>query len=89
MASIRDLKNDINSVLGGIIEAVYIAEQTTEKEATKEGNAIIDKAIEIFDRLIREVNKKDVPNRREHLKGVRSTLEKEAAQLVDRVNSLA
>lgn len=89
MATIRDLKKDINSVLGGIIEAVYIAERTSNKEGSKEGSEIIDKAIATFDSLIAEVNKKDVDNRKKHLKGVRQTLEKEASELVDRVNQLA
>ncbi|MBC2839158.1 hypothetical protein [Robiginitalea sp. SC105] len=89
MATIRDLKKDINSVLGGIIEAVYIAEQSSNQEGSKEGSEIIDKAIDTFDSLIAEVNKKDVEDRKKHLKGVRQTLEKEATQLVDRVNKLA
>lgn len=89
MATIRDLKKDINSVLGGIIEAVYIAERTGNKEGSKEGSQIIDKAIDTFDTLIAEVNKKDVDDRKKHLKGVRLTLEKEATELVNRVNKLA
>ena len=39
MASIRDLKKDINNVLGDIIEAVYIVEGSQQMEPTKEGSA--------------------------------------------------
>lgn len=88
MASIRDLKKDINNVLGDIIEAVYILENTQQKEGSPEGTAIIDQAIETFDSLMAKVSQKDVPNRKAHLKEVRASLEKEATQLVERLNTL-
>ena len=56
MANIRDLKKDINYVLGDIIEAVYIVESTNDKHGSKEGSAIIDDAISTFDDLIAKVN---------------------------------
>ena len=46
MASKRDLKKDINYVLGDIIEAVYIWELTNPGKDTKKSEAIIDEAIE-------------------------------------------
>ena len=58
MANKRDLKKDINYVLGDIIEAVYIWELTNPKKDTKESQAIIDEAIQVFDALIVKVNKK-------------------------------
>ncbi|MGB5190011.1 hypothetical protein [Robiginitalea sp.] len=88
MASIRDLKKDINYVLGDIIEAVYIIENTQQAEGSKEGSAIVDKAIETFDTLIAEVNQKDVTDRKKHLKEVRASLQKEATDLVTRLNKL-
>ena len=88
MASIRDLKKDINNVLGDIIEAVYIVENSQKMEGSKEGSAIIDKAIDTFDNLIARVNQKEVADRKAHLKEVRATLEKEASDLVDRLNKM-
>ena len=88
MASIRNLKRDINNVLGDVIEAVYIVEASKGTEPTKEGSAIIDKAIDTFDTLIAKVNDTSVPNRRAHLKEVRNSLEKKATELVDRINKL-
>lgn len=88
MASIRDLKKDINYVLGDIIEAVYIIEDSQQLENSKEGSAIIDKAIETFDTLIAQVNQKEVSDRKQHLKAVRASLEKEARELVDRLNKM-
>lgn len=88
MASIRDLKKDINYVLGDIIEAVYIIENSQQLDNSKEGTAIIDKAIETFDSLIAQVNQKDVPDRRKHLQGVRESLQQEATALVTRLNKM-
>jgi hypothetical protein len=88
MANIRDLKKDINYVLGDIIEAVYIIEESNKNTGSKEGNAIIDQAILTFDDLIAKVNKKDMENRKAHLKEVRKELEKEATTLIGKLNKL-
>ncbi len=89
MASIRNLKKDINYVLGDIIEAVYIVEETQDKQRSKEGSAIIDDAISSFDELINKVNNKGVGNRKAHLKGVRKELEEKASSLVEKLNKIA
>ncbi|MGB5647020.1 MAG: hypothetical protein WBM55_07840 [Muriicola sp.] len=88
MANIRDLKKDINYVLGDIIEAVYIIEESNKSTGSKEGAEIIDKAILTFDDLIAKVNKRDVENRKAHLKTVRQELEKEASTLIAKLNKL-
>ncbi len=88
MANIRNLKKDINYVLGDIIEAVYIWEIASQKPNSKEGNAIIDKAIETFDSLIAKVNDNKVENRKTHLKNVRKELEDTAEKLVAKINKL-
>ena len=41
MANKRDLKKDINYVLGDIIEAVYVWELTNAEKPTKESDAIV------------------------------------------------
>ena len=51
MASVKNLKKDINYTLGDIIEECYIAQMLTP-ENSKKTEAIIDEAIEIFDVLI-------------------------------------
>ncbi len=88
MASIRDLKKDINNVLGDLIEAVYLVEATSDKEFSKEGSGIIDNAIDTFDDLIAKVNNKDVKNRKKHLQEVRNELEAKAKDLSEKINKL-
>lgn len=88
MASIRNLKKDINFVMGDIIEAVYYHEMTTAGKPTEKSNALIDEAIATFDSLIVKVNDKKVENRKAHLKQVEKDLEAAAIQLVEKVNGL-
>ncbi len=88
MASIKNLKKDINFVMGDIIEAVYIHEMTTTGKPTDSSNALIDEAIVTFDALISRVNDKKAENRRAHLKQVEKDLEAAAIQLVEKVNAL-
>ncbi|THD65652.1 hypothetical protein E7Z59_13745 [Robertkochia marina] len=89
MASIRDLKKDINYVLGDIIEAVYIWELTADNKDAQKGDAIIDETIEHFDRLIAKVNDKSVENRSKHLSEVNKELEEVANGLVEKLNKLS
>lgn len=89
MASVRDLKKDINYVLGDIIEAVYIVEAANNKKDSKDGAKIIDSAIETFDGLIAKVNKRNVENKKAHLSAVRSELETKAKTLVDELNKIS
>ena len=88
MASVRNLKKDINFVLGDIIEAVYIHEMTTTGKPTAETDALIDEAITSFDGLISKVNQKNVENKKAHLKQVNKDLEVIATQLVEKINKL-
>ncbi|HTO36496.1 MAG TPA: hypothetical protein VLZ72_09665 [Flavobacterium sp.] len=88
MASIKNLKKDINFVLGDIIEAVYIHEMTTSGKPTEQSNALIDEVITTFDSLISKVNDKKVENRKAHLKQVQKEFEETAISLVEKVNAL-
>ncbi|MBL7472750.1 hypothetical protein [Robertkochia sediminum] len=88
MASIKDLKKDINYVLGDIIETVYVWELTAEDKAAEKGEAIIDETIEHFDKLIAKVNDRSVEDRGAHLKQVNKELEEVANALVDKINKL-
>lgn len=87
MASIKDLKQDINYVLGDIIEAALIS-QAVNPEKTAESEKIVDDSIATFDDLISRVNNRKVESRKAHLKAVKADLETQGKGLIDRVNSL-
>ncbi len=88
MPSVKNLKKDINFVLGDIIEAVYICEMTGAGKPSDASNAIIDEAIESFDALITKVNAKNVENKKAHFKQINAELEQTANQLVAKINAL-
>lgn len=88
MASIKNLKRDINYTLGDIIEECYVWELVNPKAKTDKSEAIIDEAIATFDELITKVHAKDVENKRAHYKSISAELETKAKELLDKVNAL-
>ena len=88
MPSIRDLKKDVNYVLGDIIEAVYIWEAGSGNKESEEGTVIIDEAIEVYDNLMDKTNQKKVEDSKTHFKSIRNELEEKATKLVERLNRL-
>ena len=86
MASIKNLKKDINYVLGDVIE--YALDVSILKNEPKKGDELIDESIEIFDALIAKVNDKNVENKKEHFKAINQELENKAKDLVNKINSL-
>jgi GTPase len=88
MANVKNLKKDINYVLGDIIEAVYLFEISTNGHPTPATNALIDEAITTFDGLITKVNAKNVENKKAHFKQIGKDLEAAANELVAKINEL-
>jgi len=88
MANVKNLKKDINYVLGDIIEAVYIWEYSNTDKDTKNSESIIDEAIETFDELIAKVNEKNVDNPKAHFKGIQNDLETKGRALIEKINKL-
>ena len=88
MASIKNLKKDINYVLGDIIEECYAWELLNPKAATDASEAIIEEAIEAFDTLIDMMHAKNVDNKKRHFREVENSLEATANNLIEKVNKL-
>ena len=85
MASIRNLKKDINYVLGDIIDAVYF----TGKMQTEGGKALVTEIFNSFDSLIDKVADRTVESRGAHLKQVRREFEERAGAFIQKLNQLA
>ncbi|MCX7547643.1 hypothetical protein OS188_06715 [Xanthomarina sp. F1114] len=88
MANKRDLKKDINYVLGDIIEAVYVWEYANKSKDNKKSEAIIDEAIVTFDELIAKVNARGVEDKKAHFKAINKELEDKGRTLVEKINKL-
>jgi len=85
MASIKNLKKDINYVLGDVIS--YALDVAALKNEQKKGNAVVDEAIETFDALVAKVNATGIANKKAHFNEVKTTLETKAKDLVEKVNN--
>ena len=88
MASVKNLKKDINYVLGDVIEECYTWELVNPSADTKKSQAIVDEAITSFDALISKVNDKNIENKRAHYKSVQSELQTVSSALVGKINKL-
>lgn len=88
MANVRNLKKDINYVLGDIIEAVDVWALTHPSKDNKESEAIIDEAISTFDDLIAKVNERKVEDKKKHFKAINAELEERGRKLIDKINAL-
>ncbi|WP_196893826.1 hypothetical protein [Aureivirga marina] len=89
MASIKQLKKDLNYVLGDIIDEVYAWELMNPTEETAKSEAIIDEAIAIFDELIEKINtRKDVEDKKAYFKAINKELEQKANSLIEKINNL-
>jgi hypothetical protein len=88
MASVKNLKKDINYVLGDVIEECYTWELVNPSADNKKSQAIVEEAITSFDTLISKVNDKNVENKRVHYKSVQVDLQKAASTLIGKVNKL-
>jgi len=88
MASIKNLKKDINNVLGDVIEECYMWELMNPKADTKKSQAIIDETVGVFDTLIVKMSEKNIENKKVHFNSVQSDLETTAAKLLEKVNKM-
>lgn len=56
MASIKQLKKDINNDIGEIIEDIYLWELSNPDADLSKSEKLIEEAIKVFDELIKKIN---------------------------------
>ncbi len=88
MASIKNLKKDINYTLGDLIGECRIWELENPSEDNSKSEKIIDQAIEVFDDLIAKVHQKNVENKKNHYKAISKDLESKANEIAEKINNL-
>ncbi|CAM1344914.1 hypothetical protein [Tenacibaculum amylolyticum] len=88
MASVKNLKKDINYTLGDIITECNAWElENPDGDATK-SQAIVDEAIATFDELIAKVHTKGAASKKAHFKAINVELETRAKGLIEKLNAL-
>ncbi|CAL2078338.1 hypothetical protein LNI90_07275 [Tenacibaculum dicentrarchi] len=88
MASIKNLKKDIDYTLGDIIDICRLSAELNPGETAEKSEAIIDEVFETFDTLIAKINAKNVENKKAHFKAISTELETKANALIEKLNSL-
>lgn len=88
MASVKNLKKDINYVLGDVVDAIYLWEMYNSKADAKASQAVVEEAFTSYDELIARVNQKNIENKKAHFASIRKDLETVAFSLVEKVNNL-
>lgn len=83
MPSIKDLKKDINYVLGDIIDECLSKDADPKKK-----EVIVDETITTFDELIARIHTKGIDNKKTHFKSISADLQSKAEGLLQRVNKL-
>ncbi len=88
MASIKNLKKDIDYTLGDILDITNLAVQLNSEADEEKSEAIRDEIYEVYDSLIAKINTKNVENKKAHFKAISTELESKANALLDKVNNL-
>ena len=88
MASIKNLKKDINNVLSEIIEECYICQLTNDDKISAKADKVIDEAIEVFDNLIVKLNLKNVDNKKKHFQSIITDLESKTEKLLGKLDKI-
>ena len=88
MASIKNLKKDVNFVFGDIIETVYVWQLSNPEKELSASDAIIDEAIIAFDEAMAQINAKNVDNKKVHFATLKNSIEAKGIALVEKINNL-
>lgn len=88
MASIKNLKKDINYTLGDLYDICSLNTQLNPNADAKKSEEIIDELFTTYDELIAKVNAKNVENKKAHFKAVNNELEERARAILDKISSM-
>lgn len=88
MASVKNLKKEINYVLGDLVNIVYIWEMTNGGKPSEASDLIIDEIYENYDNFVTKIRDRKVENKKAHFKKIRAEYETVANQMVAKINDL-
>ncbi|MCW3086577.1 MAG: hypothetical protein JWP12_3943 [Bacteroidetes bacterium] len=91
MANRRELKRNINGLLGDVIEECYSSLLNNEGKNEKEVEAIVDEAVDLADDLIAKTNAKGLRKRAEikkHYGNIKEELGDKVIGFIEKLNEL-
>lgn len=88
MASVKNLKKEINYVLGDLVNIVYIWEMTNGGKPTETSDELVDEIYNNYDNFVSRIRNRKVENKKAHYKQIRSDYEAAANQIVAKINEL-
>jgi hypothetical protein len=88
MASVKNLKKEINYVLGDLVNIVYLWEMTNGGKPTASTDALVDEIYENYDNFVSQIRNRKVENKKAHYKQIRKDYEAAANQIVAKINQL-
>lgn len=93
MANRRDIKKDINNILGDVLEECFSEMLNNPDKNENEINAIIDEAVDLSDDLIFRVNNAQVVTQgksvKKHFHKISEELEDKAISFIEKLNALS
>ena len=88
MASVKNLKKDLNNIIGEIIQSINLWELDKSDKDLSKSEKLVDQCFDAFDEIIKKIYQKDVKNKKEHFKNVSLDLTVKASALVASFNKL-
>lgn len=88
MASVKQLKKDINNSIGSFIEDIYMWELSNPKADIKKSNSLIDESLLLFDQLIQEVNLSKVKKTKLHFDSIKEQLNSGLEKMIKKLEKL-
>ena len=70
MASVKNLKKDLNNIIGEIIQSINLWELDKSDKDLVKSEKLVDQCFDAFDEIIKKIYQKDVKNKKEHFKNV-------------------
>ena len=88
MASIKQLKKDVNNSIGSFIEDIYIWELTNPKSDVKKSSLLIDESLLLFDQLIQKINLTKVEKTKDHFVSIKKELNSGLDKMIKKLEKL-
>ena len=70
MASVKNLKKDLNNIIGEIIQNINLWQLENPDADLKKSEKLIDECFDSFDSIIKKIHQRDIKNSSSHFKKI-------------------